>query len=102
MEGLGLITTMAPTTTVTAAPTTPTGTKLNTVVDTLTKVADSAAGLITSIKTSGYNPDMAVTQIQPGSMPVQQNNTGKYLLIGGGLLAVGGIIYFATRKKPKK
>jgi LPXTG-motif cell wall-anchored protein len=122
MNGLGLITETSPIPTtfsvsptikpVTLAPT-PTTTVQKSVWDTINQglnVLQSGANIYSQVKSGssapGYNPSLTTTQTQPGQLPQQPmptpSNTKKYVLIGLGVAALGGIIYFAARKKKAK
>jgi hypothetical protein len=72
-------------------------------VNTLTKVVDSASGLISSIKGgTAYDPTIAATQNQPGTppgIPTQDRSHRKLIWLGAGAIGLGAIVYFATRKK---
>jgi hypothetical protein len=124
MNGLGLITETSPIPTtfnvsptikpLTTAPVPTTTTVQKSAWDAISKgldVLQSGANIYTQVKSGspsspGYNPALTTTQTQPGQLPQQPmapaNNTKKYVLIGIGVAAIGGIIYLATRKKKAK
>lgn len=76
----------------------------------LTKVAVPAANVYTQIKSGqsqpgqssvpSYTPQPYPTALQPASVTAQ-DNTKKYLLIGGAIVVVGGTLYLVTREKGK-
>ena len=76
----------------------------------LTKVAVPAANVYTQIKSGQQQPAQSTVPSYtpqpypaPGAPPptVAQDNTKKYLMIGGAIVVAGGTLYLVTRKKGK-
>ena len=90
------------TTTATTATTTATGT--GSWLDKILGAGQKAADIYSTVKGSGTsqspNVPSTVNINTPAPAPAQ-DNTMKYVLIGGAILLVGGGIYLATRKKKK-
>ena len=90
-----------PKTTTTTTTTGSTGSWLDKILGVAEKGADIYSTVTGSGSSQSPNLPSNITINTPGGTPPAEDNTMKYVLIGGGVLAAAGIIYAVSRKKKK-